>query len=368
MKFSILRSRMLAALDMVMPVVDKKPTMAGLACVRIVAQSDGTVAFSAMSLAAGIRRTETAIEVVRAGTVAVNATDLRERIQKASAEDVTISLAKDATRIAIRSGAMAFSVGIFPLADVPELPVVDDGQQTVDVPAAMVARGIVAMASYAYQGDGRPPQQQIRISAGDGRMMVEAVDGYRVGAYDAGPWDFVGAPTVLSLNGARILAGVAAGHDTVAVGVGAMATFSTETTDAYAAQFGVAFPPVETMQAAFAPTVSVELTRADAIAWVKACLVSGGKTNSMAVVGEGGLLVFKAADSDSDAVADTLVPIAWTGSAGIDGQYLLAGLQTFDGETVTLALSEQKFEGRSAYAFKLSDASKTTVMISGQVL
>ncbi len=367
MKFAILRARLLDALNIVIGVVDKKPTHPAMACVRICAMANGTIQFSAMNLTGGIRRTEPAIEVGRAGAVALNAHDLRERMQKADAEDVTFALAKDATRMSIRSGAMGFSMGPFPLEEVPELAAVAKAN-AIEVPAVMAARAINAVSGRAYQDVSRPNQHQVRLLADNGHMMSEATDGHQCIRYDAGEWEYAGPPMILSLEGARILADVAEKQEIVHVRIAsAQASFIADGTEAYAAQFDAAFPPVEGMFAV-EPTVWASINRDSAISWVRACLVSGGTINRVAVSGEGGLLVFRATDTKSEAIAETRVPFQWEGSGAVDGTILVSSLQSFESGEVTLGLVEQTFQGgKKGCVFTITaDGTKTKAVISGQ--
>jgi DNA polymerase-3 subunit beta len=181
MKLTAEREKLLAPLQAVIGVVERRQTMPVLANVLLNVR-DGRLSITATDLEVELVAS-TDVTVQQAGDITVPGRKFLD-ILRALPEKVSVSLVVEAEKVVIKAGRSRFSLSTLPAA---EFPVVDDinAQQTVQIPRKELQRLLEKTHFSMAQQDVRYYLNGMLLEIDGGALRAVATDGHRLALCEA---------------------------------------------------------------------------------------------------------------------------------------------------------------------------------------
>jgi DNA polymerase-3 subunit beta len=184
MKLTVPRAALLAALAHCVAVVAGKATNFAANAVLIHA-AERLVLQATDAVSTSLRVRVEGAEVATAGSVAVSARDLLERV-KAMPDGATVLLELKAELLIVRAakGDRKFTLRTLTAADLPAFPVRDPSGVALRLPGVMLSTAIGAV-SYAMSEDpSRANMHAVLVSVRDGQLCADAASSGRIALFD----------------------------------------------------------------------------------------------------------------------------------------------------------------------------------------
>ncbi len=177
MKFKILKSEFLNALNTTQGVVEKKNVMPILANVLIVADAKSpTIKVSATDLEVAVHVRALA-QIEKAGSVTVSAKNLYDIVRESAGEEITISTNEN-DRIEIASNQSLYKVVGLPAKEFPSLPEI--ASETVRVASEDLARLLDKVCFAMSTDETRHHLNGVLVEKSGDAVVMVATDGHRL--------------------------------------------------------------------------------------------------------------------------------------------------------------------------------------------
>lgn len=327
-------------------VTNKRAAQPALACIRIDAPHDasGEVVLTATDLLSSVSVALIGCQVSDAGTFAVDARDLGERLKHMPGESVKLAYAEGKVTVSAPGTPRRFVLPALPGADFPQVKTSTDATGTT-MAAADLARAIDAVVYAVSLDETRPQINAMLLEIGADRMVTVATDGHRMSMHENtninGPATAALVP-LRALHEIRKMCGDGDLDLTVADGslfvATADATFSTRLADA-------TFPPYSQIIPARNAKRQVIAPRAAVISAIEAVQVAakGTTTGIMRAELAKGSIGFRAeshtgGDATDDVPADCSIAL----TLGVNGKYITDVLGVVDGDDASIEFGGDK--------------------------
>lgn len=334
--FTVDRRAFLGVLSLVERASDRKATMPLLGSVRIVVHADGTLELSATDLFVGLRGTVKASGKVTAGSLAVPARDLLERIKAMPDGNLVVS-SGDNGQLTIKSEGKArkFVVRSQPGEDFPSLARQPTDGPSTKVPSKTLAALIDGVIEAVSTDDTRPHLASVLVEWDGNTLRMVTTDGHRLHKSEAETSSVNTLRMLIPRKGVQELRKVCDSSDEVEVSQAGNTAFFTAGFTLDVKLTDAQFPPYDQV----IPRVKEEMGTismkpfADA---VRAVSVSSAKTTGCVILefvkGQSTVKVSAQSPDSGDASDEFELESEWTGKSvrtGFNFLYLLQAATAF---------------------------------------
>jgi len=341
MKLTAEREKLLAPLQAVIGVVERRQTMPVLANV-LLGVRQGQLSITATDLEVELVAS-TEVTVQSAGDITVPGRKLLD-ILRALPEKVSVSLAVEGEKVVIRAGRSRFSLSTLPAT---EFPVIEDinSQQTVQVPRKELLRLLEKTHFSMAQQDVRYYLNGMLLEIDGQLLRAVATDGHRLAlcetalAAKAKTSQQVIVPRKGVLELQRVLteegiAELAIGTNHVRAQIGEV-RFTSKLIDGKFPEYGRVIP-------AAPPRIMTAPREAMRATLQRTSILSNEKYRGVRLTFASGLLTVQAHNPEQEEAEDQL-EVGFTGEEieiGFNVSYLLDALAAFDSDTVEVGLTD----------------------------